>query len=172
MLRGHRKVLFARRRRSKDEILHIRKADRRTAHAKDNTLDSAVPNMTTSSIDAPLWMRPPSPIQEDFPTRSSDLVEDTAEDCLPLLLRSTSGLPHLAKEKHIPYLKGILGKLPSGFAGLDASRPWLLYWSLLALSLMEYDVSTYRESYVEYLPLSVEHKPALTLTFVIGSLLP
>ena len=97
--------------------------------------------------DVPLWMHYDFQIRDDFETRSSELAEETAEKCLPLL--TVSSLPELAFEKHIHYLKAMLGRLPSGYAGLDASRPWILYWTLMALSLLGYDVSTYRASYVQ-----------------------
>jgi len=42
----------------------------------------------------------------------------------------------LLRDKHARYLKGGLGKLPAGFAALDASRPWLCYWIVHGLALL------------------------------------
>ena len=42
----------------------------------------------------------------------------------------------LFKEKHIKYLKKNLGDLTQGFACLDASRPWMVYWICHALYLL------------------------------------
>jgi protein farnesyltransferase subunit beta len=43
----------------------------------------------------------------------------------------------LLREKHIPYLMRGLEYLPSGFSSLDASRPWIIYWILHALELLD-----------------------------------
>jgi protein farnesyltransferase subunit beta len=43
----------------------------------------------------------------------------------------------LFREKHISYLKKNLGYLSSGFACLDSSRPWMIYWICHALYLLE-----------------------------------
>ena len=44
----------------------------------------------------------------------------------------------LLREKHTAYLlTGINAALPSGFVSLDASRPWICYWILHALYLLE-----------------------------------
>lgn len=42
----------------------------------------------------------------------------------------------LLREKHVAYLKKNLGQLSSSFACLDASRPWMIYWILQALFLL------------------------------------
>ncbi|XP_047496628.1 protein farnesyltransferase subunit beta-like [Penaeus chinensis] len=45
--------------------------------------------------------------------------------------------PVLHRERHIAYLKKGLKTLPEGFQCLDASRPWLVYWAVHALELLE-----------------------------------
>lgn len=35
------------------------------------------------------------------------------------------------------YVQGGLGQLPGGFVSLDASRPWICYWVLHGLALLE-----------------------------------
>ncbi|XP_042859073.1 protein farnesyltransferase subunit beta-like [Penaeus japonicus] len=45
--------------------------------------------------------------------------------------------PLLHRERHIAYLKKGLKNLPEGFQCLDASRPWLVYWAVHALELLE-----------------------------------
>lgn len=42
----------------------------------------------------------------------------------------------LLREIHTAYLLSGLDSLPAGYASLDASRPWLVYWILHALSLL------------------------------------
>ncbi|KAG1699190.1 hypothetical protein DVH05_014106 [Phytophthora capsici] len=45
--------------------------------------------------------------------------------------------PLLMREKHIAYLKRGLTRLSSGFVSLDASRPWIIYWILHSLELLD-----------------------------------
>mmetsp|Transcript_16637 Transcript_16637/g.18843 ORF Transcript_16637/g.18843 Transcript_16637/m.18843 type:complete len:473 (+) Transcript_16637:77-1495(+) len=50
--------------------------------------------------------------------------------------------PRLYREKTIQYLlKGIESPLSSSYSDLASSRPWILYWSLQALTLLGYDVA-------------------------------
>ncbi|KAF2857653.1 terpenoid cyclases/Protein prenyltransferase [Piedraia hortae CBS 480.64] len=85
-------------------------------------------------------------------TMSSVSSLQTLSDCLPLLknpIRTCNlnryGIPHLRREEHIHYIHSLLGTLPSHFQMLDASRPWLLYWTLNALSTLGENISSYRE---------------------------
>uniref|UniRef100_M4BJD9 Protein farnesyltransferase subunit beta n=2 Tax=Hyaloperonospora arabidopsidis (strain Emoy2) TaxID=559515 RepID=M4BJD9_HYAAE len=41
------------------------------------------------------------------------------------------------REKHVAYLERGLTRLSSGFVSLDASRPWIIYWILHALDLLD-----------------------------------
>ncbi|KAL7719830.1 Protein farnesyltransferase subunit beta [Entamoeba marina] len=51
---------------------------------------------------------------------------------------------------HIKWLiKSITNPLSSSFESLDASTPWLLYWTLNALRLLKHDVTQYLEPYTE-----------------------
>ena len=98
-------------------------------------------------------------IRDDLTTESLLQQDDTREDCLPLLYGISNkpdaptdfnfyGVPSLQRELHIEYLHDSLQQLPSQFVGFDASRPWIIYWALLGLSLLGEDVSPYRERYV------------------------
>lgn len=46
-------------------------------------------------------------------------------------------LPVLNKRVHSKMLKSFLNKLPRNYECLDASRPWLVYWILHALSILD-----------------------------------
>ncbi|KAL8936429.1 MAG: hypothetical protein Q9216_004933 [Gyalolechia sp. 2 TL-2023] len=93
------------------------------------------------------------PIQDDFTTETSELHDETIQECLPFLNASTGplfdhkehGLPSLARDKHIRFLRGSLEAMPAAFVGFDASRPWIVYWALTALRLLGEDVEEYRE---------------------------
>ena len=43
----------------------------------------------------------------------------------------------LNKEQHVSYLYGGLQHLPSGFIVLDSSRPWICYWIVHSLALLD-----------------------------------
>lgn len=58
-----------------------------------------------------------------------DLLEFDGEERDELLL--------LLRDRHGRYLQGGLGQLPSGFISLDASRPWICYWVLHGLALLD-----------------------------------
>mmetsp|Transcript_5463 Transcript_5463/g.14762 ORF Transcript_5463/g.14762 Transcript_5463/m.14762 type:complete len:536 (+) Transcript_5463:112-1719(+) len=81
-------------------------------------------------------------LEDDTPTQTSK--EQTA------LEKKIAGLyqeldPHaediiealrLMRTVHVQYLHRGLGELPSAFACLDASRPWIVYWIVHSLSLL------------------------------------
>jgi hypothetical protein len=48
----------------------------------------------------------------------------------------------LLRASHMKYLFGGLGQLPSSFAVLDASRPWICYWILHSLALLNAPLPT------------------------------
>jgi len=52
-------------------------------------------------------------------------------------LLDADGKPRLMREKHVTYLKRGLATLGPGYVALDASRPWLLYWILHSLDVLD-----------------------------------
>ncbi|KAK5159090.1 hypothetical protein LTR04_005150 [Oleoguttula sp. CCFEE 6159] len=95
------------------------------------------------------------PIRDELETATSLLQEKTIQECLPFLAgmdgdkkstfeRNSHGIPKLQREMHIDFLQFTLGHYPSHFAGIDASRPWILYWALNGLLLLGQDVGEYR----------------------------
>jgi len=83
------------------------------------------------------------------------MQEKTLRECLPLIcVREDSdwdpfgfnqhGVPRLDRERHIEFLKDALGEFPPRFVGVDASRPWMVYWALMGLYLLGEDVTSYR----------------------------
>lgn len=97
-----------------------------------------------------------APIRDLLTTETSNVQDATVQQCLPFLAGTADpgklpfdfngyGVPRLDRENHIAFLHDSLGEFPAGFVGLDASRPWMLYWALTGLSLLGEDVSPYRE---------------------------
>lgn len=102
----------------------------------------------------PYFLQNP-PLVDSFQTKTSAVQDETVQECLPLLsaINDASrnpfdfnefGIPNLEKEKHIEFLHENLSEFPAQFVGLDASRPWMIYWALLGLYLLGEDVSVFR----------------------------
>jgi protein farnesyltransferase subunit beta len=103
----------------------------------------------------PFYYRREPPLLDALETETSIVQSETVNACLPLLNEvddldrspldfNDFGLPHLEKEKHIEFLHENLAEFPAPFVGLDASRPWMVYWALLGLYLLGEDVSVFR----------------------------
>lgn len=126
------------------------RATRSTAGETQSVEHRATSTMTGNTL--PMCIRQEPPVPYEPATASSDLQQETAEECWPFLLGQEhleiqeDGLPPLSRRKHHLFLRGALGKLPAGFESLDASRPWMLYWCLEGISLLGEDVSTYQDS--------------------------
>jgi prenyltransferase beta subunit len=79
-------------------------------------------------------------------TSTSDSIEDSSSE-----LQAAAGVSAeqqqqqqqraellvLLRDRHARYLAGGLGQLPAGFVSLAASRPWICYWALHGLALLE-----------------------------------
>jgi protein farnesyltransferase subunit beta len=92
------------------------------------------------------------PIRDKLETDSSEVEAETLGVVLPFLEGNPNdfplndfGIPQLQRPKHVAFLKQALGSYPSQFAMMDASRPWLVYWSLQGLSALGEDILEYRE---------------------------
>jgi hypothetical protein len=48
----------------------------------------------------------------------------------------------LRRRNHVEYLLKALDGLSAGFVGLDASKPWMCYWILHALDLLQHKIGT------------------------------
>ena len=59
----------------------------------------------------------------------SGFVDSTIDDFAELL--------KLTRSLHISYLHGGLQQLPAGFVVLDSSRPWICYWIIHSLALLD-----------------------------------
>lgn len=99
------------------------------------------------------------PLKDSLETKTSQVQDETVQDCLPLLAGihdpsrnlfdfNSHGLPRLEREKHIKYLQNCLKELPAGFVVHDASRPWIVYWVMAGLCLLGEDVQQYRTRFV------------------------
>lgn len=121
---------------------------RKPAKSSKMQISSSNPMAFSPVIMSPL---PKIPIYNNFVRDTLDTVTVTAQketenDCLEIYTSPEStSLGILQRDLHIKFLRSHLGKLPSGFVSLDASRPWLCYWSLNALALLSEDISDLKE---------------------------
>lgn len=101
----------------------------------------------------PLFTELP-PIRDSLVTETSQSQDETVQECLPFLKGrspalyapfSDRGLPRLYRHVHKAFLIDALGDYPAKFVGLDASRPWMVYWALTGLCILGEDVKKYRK---------------------------
>lgn len=92
------------------------------------------------------------PIRDFLNTGSSQIQDQTIQECLPFLAGikedikvNAYGLPNLDRKRHIAFLHKTLARLPAAYVAADASRPWMFYWALNGLWTMGEDISQYRE---------------------------
>lgn len=107
----------------------------------------------------PPWLRDDSfnLFHEDLETKTSEAQNDTFEGCVPLLTGEEStglplnshGIPHLVRDRHAKFLATWLLQLPAPYVALDASRPWIFYWTMAGLSFLGKDVSQYKDRMIE-----------------------
>lgn len=94
-------------------------------------------------------------IKDSLVTATSSAQDENIEDTLPLINAAAElnrrsleyneyGVPRLDRLQHIDFLKDALEEHPAPFVGLDASRPWMVYWALMGLHLLGEDVTEYR----------------------------
>ncbi|KAK9474288.1 terpenoid cyclases/protein prenyltransferase alpha-alpha toroid [Dipodascopsis tothii] len=88
---------------------------------------------------------------------TTESQEETAAVCQPLVRgRAVAGgveLPALARTQHVGFLLGALtNTLPSYFTTLDASRAWILFWSLNALATLDPEFASGRGTHYAAYP--------------------
>jgi protein farnesyltransferase subunit beta len=95
------------------------------------------------------------PIRDLLITESSQIQDETIQEVLPFLsgvekgiTYNNRGVPHLDRRRHIAFLHKSLKQLPAPFVAVDASRPWMIYWSLTGLAAMGEDPSQYRDKVI------------------------
>ncbi|GAA5901755.1 hypothetical protein JCM8208_003577 [Rhodotorula glutinis] len=90
-----------------------------------------------SVLTAP-WISTPS---DGVPTSDTLRLQHEAEQSISHLLTdhlAATAPPSLDRDAHTRYLTKLLTQpLAKHFTGLDASRPWILYWSIHALALLD-----------------------------------
>ena len=89
-------------------------------------------------------LREPTMFEDNLPTSSSKAQNALEKKIMPSYqeLENLEGdefdeLLELNRAMHVAYVQNGLGQLGPGFAVLDASRPWICYWLLHSLALLD-----------------------------------
>lgn len=136
--------------------------DNRIPHDEDN-VDDLSPEWTPQNLaddtvaeegafgPVPSLFTSPPPIIDASITATTLERNEVIEQCLPRLNRAhkdfrrlnTHGVPRLERKKHVAFLERSIRD--ARFVGYDASRPWVVYWSLTGLSILGENVEPYME---------------------------
>ncbi|KAL9623735.1 MAG: hypothetical protein Q9160_001965 [Pyrenula sp. 1 TL-2023] len=141
---------------------------------------------SSSPFKIPSHFTKPSRFRDSLRTQTSKVQDEVVAAALPLLTAALNpssdpfesnphGVPRLNREEHVEFLQGGLEEFPAQMVGLDASRPWMVYWSMTGLWLLGEDMSTYEESALKTLTIfshpsggfssSPGHSPHLASTY-------
>lgn len=145
----HRRVVFASHRGGS----RFKKRPKRTSSSWEKP---SMAGLEESLFSIPDYFTRPPPISDRLLTNTSSQQSETVAECLPHLNGTADpsrnpfdfnehGLLRLNRQEHIDFLHQSLDELPAAFVGVDASRPWMVYWALMGLSLLGDDVTDYRD---------------------------
>ncbi|KAF3481299.1 CaaX farnesyltransferase beta subunit Ram1 [Arthroderma uncinatum] len=111
--------------------------------------------MTMASPDVPSIFTTLPPLIDKLETETSKSQSEVTNKCIPFLTGEASSMPpnkwgvqRLNRDLHVAYLVDALGEYPANFVGLDASRPWMVYWAITGLYLLGEDVREYEKRVV------------------------
>lgn len=71
---------------------------------------------------------------------ATSLAQSETENIVSLLFgraEAVSEPAKLARQQHLSYLYRNIRRLPSGYTGADSTRPWLVYWTVQSMSLLD-----------------------------------
>jgi hypothetical protein len=98
-----------------------------------HSIQLTIPPLANLSIFALPFLPAPT---DGVSTATSREQLDTEAAIHRVLSTSASSAPDLRKAEHGQYIGSLFFGLPAPFTALDASRPWLLFWSLHSFDLM------------------------------------
>jgi hypothetical protein len=150
-MRSTRKVIFPKY--NGAAKLRTQKSSRPINHPHP-AISSTMANAGAALYSIPSAFSAP-PIRDSLITATSAAQDENIQETLPLIKASAEstrgpfeyneyGVPRLDRLQHIDFLKDALGEHPAPFVGIDASRPWMVYWGLMGLHLLGEDVTEYR----------------------------
>lgn len=162
-MRSIRKVVFPKQVAAANIRQH--KTSRSVHHHPHPANSSTMAGARTAHYVIPSAFSAPPCIRDSLVTATSAAQDGNVEETLPFINATAEanrdpfeynkyGVPRLDRLQHIDFLRDALGEHPAPFVGIDASRPWMVYWSLMGLHLLGEDVTDYRTRLVP--PQSLE----------------
>ncbi|KAH7036730.1 terpenoid cyclases/protein prenyltransferase alpha-alpha toroid [Macrophomina phaseolina] len=127
----------------------------------DDEFEDMADDSPQGEVDVPTLYSSPPLLVDHLETKTSQDQRETVEKILPFhkdnpykLKLNSRGIPHLLRKDHLAYAADGLTDYPPPFVAMDASRPWIPYWSLFVISILGEDTSQYRQGAIEmYRPL-------------------
>lgn len=74
--------------------------------------------------------------QRDTEDKLAGVLADVAPALVPREPATAGGTTALRKSEHALFLHSTFYRLPAPYVALDASRPWLMYWTVHSLDLL------------------------------------
>lgn len=74
--------------------------------------------------------------QRETEERLADVLTDVPPALVPRDSSTAGGTTVLRKSEHGVFLASTFYRLPAPYVALDASRPWLMYWTVHSLDLL------------------------------------
>jgi hypothetical protein len=151
-MRSTRKVIFPK----QDAVAKVRQQkNSRSAYHPQPAKSSTMAGAGAARHTIPSAFSTPPPIRDSLVTATSAAQDKNIEETLPLIKAAAEGnrdpleynkysVPRLDRLQHIDFLTDALAEYPARFVGIDASRPWMVYWGLMGLHLLGEDVTDYR----------------------------
>lgn len=97
--------------------------------------------MATTADATPAYQLGPPVLRDSLQSDTSAKQEATVDECLPGLRAGAAEAAALQRDSHVRFLRKALGGYPAAYAAMDASRPWLIYWSSMGLHLLGEDLA-------------------------------
>jgi protein farnesyltransferase subunit beta len=151
-MRSTRKVVFPK----QDAVAKVRQQNNpRSAYHPQAAKSSTMAGAGAARYTTPSALSTPPRIRDSLVTATSAAQDKNIEETLPLIKAAAEGnrapleynkyrVPRLDRLQHIDFLTDALGEHPARFVGIDASRPWMVYWGLMGLHLLGEDATDYR----------------------------
>lgn len=126
---------------------------KKSSNTGAENMASSAPEIDCQPGVPPLFTQLPK-LRDQLTTETSKSQDETLDICLPFLKgvgRSQNGpfnefgVPRLNKGQHLMFVYDALEDYPGRFVGLDASKPWMIYWAITALYLLGEDVGLLRK---------------------------
>lgn len=104
-------------------------------------------SLYTPKVPIPVVPIYPNPIPDSLETVTTVDQYETEEKCVSMFTTDSvlTELQYLKRDQHIAFLRKTVSKLNSSYTPLDASRPWVVYWAINGLSVLDEEISDLKD---------------------------